>query len=34
VRVNVRNITDEHYLNGTFQYGEPRTVIGTVGLGF
>lgn len=25
LRVNVRNLTDEHYLNGTFQYGEPRT---------
>ena len=26
LRLNVRNLTDEHYLNGTFQYGEPRTV--------
>ena len=33
-RVNVRNIFDEHYLNGTFQYGEPRTIIGSVGLRF
>jgi outer membrane receptor protein involved in Fe transport len=34
VRVNVRNLTDEYYLNGTFQYGEPRTFIGSVGLRF
>jgi iron complex outermembrane receptor protein len=34
VRVNIRNLADEHYLNGTFQYGEPRTIIGTVGLQF
>ncbi len=34
VRVNVRNAADKHYLNGTFQYGEPRMVIGTVGLRF
>jgi outer membrane receptor protein involved in Fe transport len=34
VRINVRNLADKHYLNGTFQYGEPRTVIGTVGLRF
>ncbi len=34
VRVNVRNLADKHYLNGTFQYGEPRTVIGSVGLKF
>jgi len=33
-RVNVRNLLDEHYLNGTFQYGEPLTVIGSVGLRF
>jgi outer membrane receptor protein involved in Fe transport len=33
-RINVRNLTDEHYLNGTFQYGEPRMFIGTVGLRF
>ena len=26
LRLNVRNLTDEHYLNGTFQYGEARTV--------
>jgi outer membrane receptor protein involved in Fe transport len=32
VRVNVRNIGDTHYLNGTFQYGEPRTVFVSVGL--
>ena len=31
-RLNVRNLTDEHYLNGTFQYGEPRTFIASVGL--
>ena len=30
VRVNVRNLADKHYLNGTFQYGEPRTWIATV----
>lgn len=29
-RVNVDNVTDEKYLNGTFQYGEPRTVTATV----
>jgi outer membrane receptor protein involved in Fe transport len=34
MRVNVRNLLDEHYLNGTFQYGEPRTAIATVGLRF
>ena len=34
VRLNVKNITDEHYLNGTFQYGEPRTFIAGVGLRF
>jgi outer membrane receptor protein involved in Fe transport len=33
-RVNVRNLADEHYLNGTFQYGEPRTFIASVGLRF
>lgn len=33
-RINVRNLTDEYYLNGTFQYGEPRTFIGTIGLRF
>lgn len=33
-RLNVRNLTDEYYLNGTFQYGEPRTFIGTVRLRF
>jgi len=33
-RVNIRNLVDERYLNGTFQYGEPRTVIATVGLRF
>jgi outer membrane receptor protein involved in Fe transport len=33
-RLNVRNLTDEHYLNGTFQYGEPRTFIASVGLKF
>ena len=30
VRVNVRNLANRHYLNGTFQYGEPRTLIGSV----
>lgn len=34
VRVNVRNLTDEDYLNGTFQYGEPRTFIAAIGLRF
>jgi outer membrane receptor protein involved in Fe transport len=33
-RLNVRNLTKEHYLNGTFQYGEPRTFIGSIGLRF
>jgi outer membrane receptor protein involved in Fe transport len=33
-RLNVRNLTDEHYLNGTFQYGEPRTFLASVGLRF
>ena len=32
LRVNVRNITDRHYLNGTFQYGEPRTFIAAMGI--
>jgi outer membrane receptor protein involved in Fe transport len=34
LRVNVRNLTDERYLNGTFQYGEPRTIVGSVGWRF
>jgi len=34
VRVNIRNLADKHYLNGTFQYGEPRTIIASVGLRF
>lgn len=33
-RLNVRNLADEHYLNGTFQYGEPRTFIASLGLRF
>ncbi len=33
-RLNVRNLTDEHYLNGTFQYGEPRAFLASVGLQF
>lgn len=33
-RLNVRNLADKHYLNGTFQYGEPRTFIASVGLRF
>ena len=33
-RLNVRNLTDEYYLNGTFQYGEPRTFLASVGLRF
>lgn len=32
VRLNVRNLADKHYLNGTFQYGEPRWLILTVGV--
>jgi len=32
LRLNVRNLTDELYLNGTFQYGEPRTFIVSVGV--
>ncbi|MSU25484.1 MAG: TonB-dependent receptor [Opitutus sp.] len=34
VRVNARNLANRHYLNSTFQYGEPRTVIASVGLKF
>ncbi len=34
VRVHVRNITDREYLNGTFQYGEPRNFRLAVGLRF
>lgn len=34
VRLNVRNLADKHYLNGTFQYGEPRTFIASMGLRF
>ncbi len=34
LRINVRNLADKHYLNGTFQYGEPRTIIASVGLKF
>lgn len=34
VRLNVKNLGDKHYLNGTFQYGEPRTFIGSVGVRF
>ena len=33
-RINVKNLADEHYLNGTFQFGEPRTIIGTIGFRF
>jgi outer membrane receptor protein involved in Fe transport len=33
-RVNIRNLADKHYLNGTFQYGEPRTFIASVGFRF
>jgi outer membrane receptor protein involved in Fe transport len=33
-RVNVRNLTDEEYLNGTFQYGEPLTVLASIGFRF
>lgn len=34
LRVNVRNLANLHYLNGTFQYGEPRTFIAAVGVKF
>lgn len=34
LRVNARNLADKHYLNGTFQYGEPRTFIASVGMRF
>ncbi len=34
LRLNARNLADKHYLNGTFQYGEPRTFIASVGLRF
>ncbi len=33
-RLNIRNLADKHYLNGTFQYGEPRTFITSVGVRF
>jgi outer membrane receptor protein involved in Fe transport len=33
-RVNVRNLADKNYLNGTFQYGEPRTIIAAIGVKF
>jgi outer membrane receptor protein involved in Fe transport len=33
-RINIRNLADKRYLNGTFQYGEPRTIIASVGLRF
>ncbi len=33
-RLNGRNLADKRYLNGTFQYGEPRTFIASVGLRF
>lgn len=34
LRLNVRNLADKHYLNGTFQYGEPRTFIASIGVRF
>ncbi len=34
LRVNARNLADKHSLNGTFQYGEPRTLIASVGMRF
>ena len=34
LRVNARNLANTRYLNGTFQYGEPRTLLGTVTLRF
>lgn len=33
-RLNIRNLTDRHYLNGTFQYGEPRTVFASMSMRF
>jgi outer membrane receptor protein involved in Fe transport len=29
-RLNLENLTDRKYLNGTFQYGEPLSVVGSV----
>ena len=34
LRINVRNLADKHYLNGTFQYGEPRTILGSMRVRF
>jgi outer membrane receptor protein involved in Fe transport len=34
LRINARNLADKHYLNGTFQYGEPRTFMASVGVKF
>jgi outer membrane receptor protein involved in Fe transport len=34
LRLNARNLADKHYLNGTFQYGEPRTFTATMSLQF
>jgi outer membrane receptor protein involved in Fe transport len=33
-RLNARNLADKHYLNGTFQYGEPRTFLASFGVKF
>lgn len=32
LRLNARNLANKHYLNGTFQYGEPRALIVTAGM--
>jgi outer membrane receptor protein involved in Fe transport len=34
LRLNARNVFNKHYLNGTFQSGEPRMVIFTTGVRF
>jgi outer membrane receptor protein involved in Fe transport len=33
-RLNIRNLADKRYLNGTFQFGEPRTIIASMGVRF
>jgi outer membrane receptor protein involved in Fe transport len=34
MRLNARNLADKRYLNGTFQYGEPRTFMLSMGVKF
>jgi outer membrane receptor protein involved in Fe transport len=34
LRLNARNLADKHYLNGTFQYGEPRSFVASMSLQF